>query len=87
LTDDELLYESITPTTLLQFNATVLVGIFLFLTLGVSDAPAILILTIMFPFVISAALILVYETRKSKGEYDGKTSRLSNLHFDGLLLG
>lgn len=49
-----------------------MVGIFLFLTLGVSGWPAILILTTMFPFVASAALILVYEIRKSKGEHGGK---------------
>ena len=50
-------------TTLLQFNATILVGIFLFLTLDATGTAALIIVTTLFPFIVSATLILVYRVR------------------------
>ena len=68
--------DPIGPSVLLQFNATIVVGIFLFLTLGASGSSALIILTTIFPFVVSATLILVYGIRDTGS--DGRVRYVSS---------
>lgn len=66
-------------TTLLQFNATILVGIFLFLTLGATGTAALIIVTTLFPFIISATLILVFRVRVVRRDEIGNPQHASTL--------
>ena len=66
-------------TTLLQFNATIIVGIFLFLTLGATGIAALLIVTTLFPFIISATLLLVWRVRFTGRDEIGNLKYASNL--------
>jgi hypothetical protein len=73
-------WDSIDAKTLLQFNATIVVGIFLFLTIGVDYLIVrLLILTTMFAFVASCTLILVKS--ESIGESDGRVRYVVS-HFN-----
>jgi heme/copper-type cytochrome/quinol oxidase subunit 2 len=66
-------------TPLLQFNATIIVGIFLFLTLGATGIVALLIVTTLFPFLISATVLLVWRVRFTGRDEIGNPKYASNL--------
>jgi amino acid transporter len=66
-------------TILLQFNATIIIGIFLFLTLGATGIAALIIVTTLFPFIISATLILVFRVRLTDRDEIGNPNYASTL--------
>ena len=84
---------TISPSTLIQFNATVIVGIFLFINVSQPSAPlessnlsllefslpSLLILSTIIPFALSASFALIY------GEYGlGYPSALYHLFKVGI---